>query len=169
VDTHHLDDLAPVTFASALLIAGLPSAKVSVAAPAAQPVSGDVAVVGLLQASGECATAPDHAERVPLAAAYVRDVRRLDARLQQSEEQSAAALGQVVQGIATRRIGDRDALVAAVDQALASQTLTPDAVLHAQLVDDLEPLLGRDFGPYAAGYEISSAPGVAQLRPATGF
>jgi uncharacterized protein YpuA (DUF1002 family) len=160
VDTHYLDD---VTFASALLIAGVPSARVSVAAPAAQPVSGDSAVVGLLQASGECATAPDHADRVRLAAAYVREVRRLAES--GTADQSAAALSQVVQRIATTRISDRGALLAAVDQALASQTLTLDPVLHAQLVDELEPLLGRDFGPYTAGYEILSGPGVAQLRP----
>ena len=69
----HITGLAPLTFATALLVVAAPDASVDIAAPAAQPVSGESAVVGMLQAIGDCSGQDARsAARVSLGYALIR-------------------------------------------------------------------------------------------------
>jgi uncharacterized protein YpuA (DUF1002 family) len=56
VHTDHIDSLSPVTYATALLVAGARQGALNVVGPGDQTVSGESALVGALKSIAECSS-----------------------------------------------------------------------------------------------------------------
>jgi uncharacterized protein YpuA (DUF1002 family) len=166
VRTEHVTLLSPLTYATALLAAGSPDASAIVAAPAAKPVTGETALVGMLRAAGRC-TGQERQSATRVSLGYL--ILGLTSQVAgASGDWSAAAsiIAQGVQAIVTGRARDQAGIDSALDVATRQAGVTLDASLRAQLASKLGPLVGQDYGRFARGYRIDQpAPNQARLVP----
>jgi RNA polymerase sigma factor (sigma-70 family) len=166
VRTEHITMLPPLTYATALLAAGSTDAAVVVAAPAGRPVSGETGMVGMLKAAGRC---PGHerqaAGRVGLAYQVLRQTSRL-AGAAGDWPAASRVVARAVQAVVTGQARDEPALGSALDAAAADAGLALDPTLREQVAAAFRPLVGQDYGPFAAGYRIEQrSPNEARLAP----
>ena len=159
----HITGLAPLTFATALLVVAAPDASVDIAAPAAQPVSGESAVVGMLQAIGDCSGQdPRSAARVSLGYALIQRTEQLTAQLGDPAA-AATVLSDAVQAIVTQRATDQTAVETVISASVQAAHLSLDPSIRHDIAAALLPLVGQDYGSYAAGYQVHVTPDSAQL------
>ncbi|MBV9578025.1 MAG: DUF1002 domain-containing protein [Chloroflexi bacterium] len=162
VATTHITSLAPLTFATALLVAGAPDASVRVAAPAAQPVSGESAVVGMLQAIGECSGQQAQAARVNLAYLLIQRTEQLTAQVGDPAT-AATVMNDTVQAIVTGRATDTPSIERTLSDSLQSAQESVDPAVGRDVATALLPLVGQDYGSYASGFHVDAAADNAQL------
>jgi uncharacterized protein YpuA (DUF1002 family) len=158
--------LAPLTYATALLAAGTFEASVTIAAPAARPVTGETAIVGMLRASGRCTDGQSHAStRVGLG--YL--VLQLTSQVADASgdwPSASSIIVQTVHAVVTGHARDEAGIASALDVAVAETGVTLERPLRAELASQLTPLIGQDYGRYAQGYRIDQpSPNQARLVP----
>lgn len=165
VRTRSISRIPPAVYASALVTAGI-EGQVLIAAPSANPVSGETALVGVLKASGLCPGAsPVDPARARLA---YEQVGRAVALAGPGGNLAAAgnALQQAAQAVIAGRAGDDAAIGAALDTAAAAQGLPLDPAQRGETIAFLKRLGGLDYGAYAGGYRLQQlSPSEVRAEP----
>ena len=137
------------------MIAGLQGASVTVAAPAAKPVSGETALVGLLKAVPTCLGHPPDPQRVQLAYQHLDLASRI-----------AASSGDMT--------GAADLLLRMLNDVLTGSS--PDAVVQREGtgLDDAETsdaivliarLRGLEYGQFGSGFRTAVTDGAYVISP----
>lgn len=169
VQTQNITRITAPVYASALVTAGVGDGgdgAVMVAAPAANPVTGETALVGVLKAFPQCQSGrqPDPA-RVTLA--YQQVARTVALAGSNGDINKAAAVmlrasGDVVTGRAT----DDTTIGAALDSAASAEGFAIDPAQRTATVSFLTRLRGLSYGAYGGGYQVvQSSPTEVTLRP----
>ena len=164
--TEHVSSLSPLTYVTALLAAGSTDASAVVAAPAAKPVTGETAMVGMLRAAGRCTGhEPQSATRVSLG--YL--ILGLTSQIGEASGDwpaAASVIAHAVQAVVSGQAHDQAGIASAIDVAAHQAGVSLDPSLRAQLGAKLEPLVGQDYGRFGQGYHIDQpAPNQARLVP----
>lgn len=167
VRTQNITRITAPVYANALVVAGVGDGNVIVAAPQANPVSGETALVGVLKAFPQCQAGrqPDQA-RVRLA---YEQVTRTVALAGPSGDltKASAALLQAAQPVVTGQARDDTAIGAALDGAVGAQGIQVPAAQRGDLVGFLKRLSGLDYGTYAQGYSVQQvSPNEVRVVPA---
>ncbi|MBV9358726.1 MAG: DUF1002 domain-containing protein [Chloroflexi bacterium] len=164
VHTDHIDGLAPVTYATALLVAGVRDASVKLAGPSDQTVSGEAALVGMLRVLPGCMDA--QAGSGPDSAAALRLVLLTEQIADQTDTSTAGTImANTVHAIVTGTADDPASIQAALTSAAGDAGQSLDSALVASVADGLKPLVAQDYGIYARGYRIDESPADARLGP----
>lgn len=170
VRTQNITRIPAAVYANALVTAGVGDGGVLIAAPAANPVTGETALAGVLKAFPQCQAGrqPDAAR---LRLAYGQVARTV--QLAGSNADSAAinrastALLAAAQSVITGQARDDAAINAALDQATAANGVQASAAQRADLIDFLRQLGAVDYGTYARGYQVQQvSPTEVRVIPA---
>jgi hypothetical protein len=167
VRTQNITRMTAPVYANALVTAGVGDASVLVSAPQANPVSGETALVGVLKAFPQCQGGKQpEASRVDLAYEQIAQVVAIAGEGGDLNKASSALL-KAAQPVITRQAGDDAAVGAALDGALASESISVSPEKRGQLVAFLKKLKGADYGTYAQGYRVEQlSPTEAKVTPA---
>ncbi len=154
VRTQNITRITAATYANALVTAGVGDGDVLIAAPAANPVTGESGLVGALKAFPQCQGGgqPDP-KRVRLAYGQLAATVALAGSTGDVGTASNVVL-QAAQAVITGKAGDAATVGAALDQAAAGQGLALDPAARTQAIANLQGLAGVDYGTYAQGYQI---------------
>ena len=167
VRTQNITRMTAPVYANALVTAGVGDANVIVAAPAANPVSGETALVGVLKAFPQCqAGRPPDQDRVNLAYEQIAQTVAIAGEGGDLNKASAALL-RAAQPVITRQAQDDGAIGAALDRELGAEGVSVNPGKRGELVAFLKKLGGVDYGTYARGYQVEQlAPNEARVVPA---
>ena len=168
VRTQNITRMSAAVYANALITAGVTDGNVLVAAPAANPVTGETALVGVLKAFPQCHAGrqPDPA-RVRLAYEQVaRTVALAGARVDLGV--ASAALLQATQQVILGQLRDDASIGASLDAAMRSAGVPLDPVNRADLVSFLKRVAALDHGAYAKGYQVQQVSPAEVRVTATG-
>ncbi len=164
VHTDHIDSLAPVTYATALFVAGAREAVVNAAGPSDQAVSGEAALVGALNALTGCTSGQPSANVNTGQALKV--VQLTDQIAGQTDADAAGTImATTVHAVVTGSAGDTATIQAALTSATGDAGRSLDPALVASVADALQPLVGQDYGAYVHGYRIEASAADARLTP----
>jgi len=157
VRTQNITRISAPVYANALVTAGVGDGTVLIAAPAANPVTGETALVGVLKAFPQCqAGRPADPARVALA--YEQIARTINLAGSRTDLNTASTvILAAAQPVITGQLQDDAAIGTALDQAAAAQGLPLDPVQRAETVGFLKKLGGLDYGSYARGYQVQQA------------
>ena len=167
VRTQNITRVPASTYADALVTAGVGDGEVLIAAPQANPVSGESALVGVLKAFPQCQAGaqPDPA-RVQLAYQQVARAVAL-AGPNGDLNKASALLLRAAQPVITGQARDDAAIGASLDAAAAEQGLPLDPAQRGATVSFLKELGGVDYGTYAKGYQVEQvSPTQVRVVPA---
>ena len=167
VRTQNITRITAPVYANALVTAGVGDANVGIAAPQANPVTGETALVGVLKAFPQCqaGTQPDQA-RVRLAYEQVARTVAL-AGANGDLTRASAVMLQAAQPVITAQATDDASIGAALDSAAGAQGVQVPAAQRADLVSFLRRLGGLDYGTYAKGYQVQQvSPNEVRVIPA---
>ena len=154
VRTQNITRMTSSVYANALVTAGVGDATILVAAPAANPVTGETALVGVLKAFPQCqAGKPPEPARVRLAYEQLAQTVALAGEGGDLGKASTVLL-KAAQPVVTREARDDAAIGAALDAAATGENLTIPPAKRGELIAFLNKLGGTDYGTYAQGYEI---------------
>ena len=166
VGTERITRIAAAAYLSALLTAGVGDGSVIIAAPSANPVTGETALVGVLTAFPRCqgGQQPEPA-RVRLAYEQLRATAALAGDTEDLSE-AAAVMLKAAHAVISGQARDDASIGAALDAA-AGQGLAMSARQRSDLIALLSKLGELDHGAYANGYQIEQiASNEAKLVPA---
>jgi len=154
VRTQNITRITAATYANALVTAGVGDGDVLIAAPAANPVTGESGLVGALKAFPQCQGGgqPDP-QRVRLAYSQLAATVALAGPTGDVGTASNVVL-QAAQAVITGKAGDAATVGAALDAAAAAAGLALDPAARTQAIANLQGLAGADYGTYAQGYQI---------------
>jgi len=154
VRTRNITRITAATYANALVTAGVGDGDVLIAAPAANPVTGESGLVGALKAFPQCQGGgqPDP-NRVRLAYGQLAATIALAGPTGDVGIASNVVL-QAAQAVITGKATDDTTVGMALDRAAAGQGLTLDPAARNQALANLKGLAGADYGTYAQGYQI---------------
>lgn len=154
VRTQNITRITAPVYANALVTAGIGDGNVIIAAPAANPVTGETALVGVLKAFPQCQAGkqPDQA-RINLAYEQIARTVQLAGPSGDLNKASAVML-QAAQAVITGQAQDDAAVGAALDSAARAQGIDVPAAQRSALVGFLRRLSGVDYGAYAKGYQV---------------
>ncbi len=167
VQTQNITRITAPVYANALVTAGVGDASVLVAAPKANPVTGETALVGVLKAFPQCQAGkqPD-TNRVALAYQQVAWTTRL-AGPSGDLNKAADMMLKVAQPVITGTAKDDTQIGAAVDQAAQADGIQVDPTTRAGILPFFRALGGLDYGTYAKGYQVQqSSPTSVKVVPA---
>ena len=167
VRTQNITRIPAAVYANALVTAGVGDGGVLIAAPAANPVTGETALVGVLKAFPQCqgGRAQDPA-RVRLAYEQVARTVALAGPNGDLTRASATMLT-AAQPVILGQAKDDAAIGLALDQAASGQGLAVDPAQRPPTIDFLRRLAGLDYGTYAKGYAVQQvSPGEVRVVPA---
>ena len=163
VKTQNITRVTAPLYAAAMVTAGVGDGSVLIAAPAARPVSGETALVGVLQAFPQCASGKVlDPKRVRLAYEQVARTVALAGPSGDLSKASAVLLG-AEQPVMTGQAKSDTAIGASLDAAASAQGIQISPAQRIDLVPFLKKFAGLDFGAYAKGYRVQqvSASGVS--------
>ncbi|MBV9357422.1 MAG: DUF1002 domain-containing protein [Chloroflexi bacterium] len=162
VHTDHIDAIAPVTYATALLVAGVRQGTVTAAGPGDQSVSGEAALIGALKTLASCTDNPSAAN---FDAAQAVKLLQLTQQIAAATDVETAGkiMADTVHAIVTGSAGDAPGIQAAVTAAASNADASLDPALVATVADGLQPFVGQDYGAYMRGYRIDATPADARL------
>ena len=166
VRTQNITRIPASVYADALVTAGVGDGNVLVAAPVANPVTGETALVGVLKAFPQCqgAQQPDPA-RVNLA--YEQVARTTTLAGPGELDRAGATLLAAGQAVLTGKLTDDAAVGAELDRAAAAQGLPLDPAQRAATIDFLKRRAAVDYGTYAQGYQVEQInPNEVRVTPA---
>ena len=170
VRTQNITRIPAAVYANALVTAGVGDGDVLVAAPAARPVTGETALVGVLRAFPQCQGNPQpDPSRVNLAYEQVAQTVALAGQGADPAAitRAAATMLKAAQPVITDQARDDAVIGAALDQSAAGEGLALDPARRAAAVAFLKKLGGADYGTYAQGYQIQQAnPNEVRVVPA---
>lgn len=167
VRTQNITALSAPVYANALVTAGVGDGNVLIAAPAANPVTGETALVGVLKTFPQCqvGAGPDPA-RVSLAYEQIARTVAL-AGPGNNLNKAAATMLAAAQPVILGQAKDDATVGAALDSAAGAQGITVSPAQRAPLVAFLRKLGGLDFGAYAKGYTVQQvSPTEVRVTPA---
>lgn len=169
VRTQDITRMTSSVYANALVTAGVGDASVLVAAPAANPVTGETALVGVLRAFPQCQGGKQpEPERVRLAYEQLAQTIALAGEGGDVGKASAVLL-RAAQPVVTDQAQDDAAIGTALDAAAAEQDLPINPAKRGELIAFLKKLGGVDYGTYANGYEVQQlAQNEVRVTPAGG-
>ena len=154
VQTRNITRMTPAIYANALVTAGVGDANILVAAPAANPVTGETALVGVLKAFPQC-QAGKQPEPARVALAYEQLAQTVAVAGPDGDlGKASAALLEAAQPVVTGQARDEAAIGGALDRALASQGVSVSPEKRGELIAYLQKVGGVDYGAYAKGYEV---------------
>jgi RNA polymerase sigma-70 factor (ECF subfamily) len=168
VHTDNITDIPAAAYANALVAAGVSDATVTVAAPSGRPMTGETGLVGVLRAYPSCHAGeaiPPPRLRLAYEELHVTEQLAADGA---GWDHAAAAMLRATQTIVTSPSSDEAAVNSALDQALATEGLSPGAEWRGAAIGVLKELSAAEHGPYGGGYELQQvAPDDAWVRPVT--
>ena len=154
VKTQNITRMTASVYANALVTAGVGDADVLVAAPTANPVSGETALVGVLKAFPQCQGGkPPEPERVRLAYEQIGRTAAL-AGPDGDVGKASTVMLKAAQPVITRQARDDGAIEAALNSAAESEGMQIDPVQRPELIAFFKRLGGVDYGTYAQGYQV---------------
>ncbi len=167
VRTQHISRITAPVYANAMVTAGVGDATVLVAAPQANPVTGETALVGVLRAYPQCqgGKQPEQA-RVNLAYEQIARTVALAGPSGDLTKASATMLD-AAQPVITGQARDDAAVGASLDRAAQAQGIAVPPTQRGDLVTFLTKLGGLDYGTYAQGYAVQQvSPTEVRVIPA---
>ncbi len=162
VHTDHIDAIAPVTYATALLVAGVRQGTVTAAGPGDQSVSGEAALIGALKTLAACTDNPAAANFNAAQAVKLLQLTQQIAAVTDAET-AGKIMADTVHAIVTGSAGDAPGIQEAVTVAASNADASLDPALVATVADGLQPFVGQDYGAYMRGYRIDATPADARL------
>jgi uncharacterized protein YpuA (DUF1002 family) len=168
VRTSNITRITAPVYANALVTAGATDASVLIAAPQADPVTGETALVGVLKGLPQCqAGKPLDASRVSLAYKQVAWTVAL-AGPTGDVNKAAALMAGATQPVMTGQATDDPSIGNAIDAASTAQGMPVDPNLRPSLIAFLRGFAGQDYGAYAKGYRIEQpSPGEVKVLGAS--
>jgi uncharacterized protein YpuA (DUF1002 family) len=167
VRTQNISRITAPVYANAMVTAGVGDATVLVAAPSANPVTGETALVGVLRAYPQCqgGKQPEPA-RVNLAYEQIARTVALAGPNGDLTKASATMLD-AAQPVITGQARDDAAVGASLDRAAQAQGIAVPPTQRGDLVTFLTKLGGLDYGTYAQGYAVQQvSPTEVRVMPA---
>lgn len=154
VRTENITRIPAPVYANALITAGVGDGRVLIAAPAAKPVTGESALVGVLKVFPQCqaGAAPDPA-RVALAYEQIARTTALAGQFVDLSTASAAIL-EATQPVLLGEARHDAQIGATLDEVMQRSGVPLDPVNRADLVDFLKQVAQLDYGAYAKGYQV---------------
>jgi uncharacterized protein YpuA (DUF1002 family) len=170
VQTHNITGVPAPLYAGALLIAGVTDASITIAAPAAKPVSGEAALVGVLKASAACVPGGRlDPNRTSLAYNQLTVTASLASSSQTDLVHASAVMLDVLHRVVTGQATDDAAISSALQTAADQQGLTLAASQRADVLHLMQQLHNLAYGQYARGYQIQElAPDQVRVVPTAG-
>ena len=167
VRTQNITRIPAPVYANAMVTAGVGDATVLIAAPAAKPVTGETALVGVLRAYPQCqAGRQPEQPRVDLAYEQIARTTAL-AGPGGDLTKAGAAMAQAAQPVITGQARDDVAIDNTLVAALGQQGLEVAPPQRAETVTFLKKLSGLDYGTYAQGYQVQQvSPTEVRITPA---
>lgn len=167
VRTQNISRITAPVYANAMVTAGVGDATVLIAAPQANPVTGETALVGVLRAYPQCqgGKQPEQA-RVNLAYEQIARTVALAGPSGDLTKASTTMLD-AAQPVITGQARDDAAVGASLDRAAQMQGIAIPAAQRGDLVGFLKKLGGLDYGTYAKGYALQQvSPTEVRVAPA---
>jgi len=154
VRTRNITRITAATYANALVTAGVGDGDVLIAAPTANPVTGESGLVGALKAFPQCQGGgqPDP-NRVRLAYSQLAATIALAGPTGDVGKASNVVL-KAAQAVITGKAADDATVGTALDGAAATEGLTLDPAARTRAIANLRGLAGADYGTYAQGYQV---------------
>ena len=154
VRTRHITRIPAAAYAHALLTARTINASLVIAAPAARPVSGEAAVVGVLKMAAACEGGRGaDPGRVRLAYEQLKVMVELAGEADDLTPAAAVVL-HAAQAVITGQAVDEAAIGAALDRAAAAEGLPLSAAQRSAAASVLRQLRDVDYGAYATTYQL---------------
>ncbi len=167
VRTQNITRIPAAVYANALVTAGVDGGAVLIAAPPANPVTGETALVGVLKSFAGC---PGGRQTDPARARLAYEQVGRTVALAGPDGDLATAsnvMFKAAQPVITGQARGGAAIGAALDAAAASEGLALDPAQRAATIDFLGRLGGVDYGIYARGYQVQQpSRGEARVIPA---
>jgi uncharacterized protein YpuA (DUF1002 family) len=167
VQTHNITEMPAPLYASALLIAGVTDASVTIAAPANKPVSGEAALVGVLKAAPACIPGGHlDANRASLAYAQLKVTASLASTSHVDLTHASAVMLDALHAVVTGQATDEATINSALQAAADRQGLDVDAAQRADVLQLLHQLHTLEYGQYAQGYQLQElGPDTVRVTP----
>lgn len=154
VRTANITRIPAAVYANALVTAGVGDANVQIAAPSANPVTGEAALVGVLKAFPQC-QAGRQPEQARVALAYEQVARIVNLAGPSGDlTRASATILKAARPVILGEARDDTRVGVALDQAAASEGVAITPAQRGELVPFLQRLGGLDYGTYARGYDI---------------
>ena len=154
VRTQHITRIPAAAYANALLVAGVTDGSVVIAAPSTNPVTGETALVGALQAFPLCQAGKEpEPARVRLAYEQISAQAALAGEDEDLSKVSAVML-RVAQAVVTGQAKDDASIGAALDATTAAEGVRLDPAQRSELVSLLATFGSFEYAAYAKGYHI---------------